>query len=389
MLNSLKIENFRALKSLEVRTLGRVNLIVGKNNSGKSTVLEALRIYAGNARASLLREISASHNEKYDYSKPEKGESIGPMRFEHFFTGRKFPENEDNAIVIGEVNSKKSLQIQHVFFIEKEEEITDSDGDVRVAIRRRRTKRAAIPKNLDGNLIQALVVSGKGKSRATNIYLQRQAGTGFGGVAFAQEDITPCSFVPTQLVSMDQIASDWDKIALSRFEEIAKDALKIIDSDFEDIAFVNKVEKNEDPANQTFSRTAFVKLKNFDHPVPLNSMGEGMVRVLQLILKVFQAKDGILLIDEFENGLHYSVQEKVWALIFDLSNKLDCQVFATTHSWDCIESFTKVAVERRDIDGVLFRVGRSIRKSEHGNIVATVFDEDKLSRLTQADVEVR
>jgi AAA15 family ATPase/GTPase len=64
MLTSLKIANFRALKDFHVRQLGRVNLIVGRNNSGKSTVLEAARIYAGNAHRGLLEEIAASHDEK-------------------------------------------------------------------------------------------------------------------------------------------------------------------------------------------------------------------------------------------------------------------------------------------------------------------------------------
>ena len=61
-LNSLEIKNFRALENFKVDKLGRVNLIVGKNNSGKSTVLEALRIYAGNAQRELLVDIEKSHD---------------------------------------------------------------------------------------------------------------------------------------------------------------------------------------------------------------------------------------------------------------------------------------------------------------------------------------
>ena len=388
MLNSLKIQNFRSLKNLEIQKLGRVNLIVGKNNSGKSTVLEALRVYAGNAKLSLLREISAGHNERYEIGKGDKNENGQPLRFQHFFYGRKFPIDDEDAIVIGELNSKNVLNIQHAYFLEREESITDTDGDTRIAIRRRRIKKSAIPKTPEGTLLQALVISGKKKLKPSNIFLQKSSLV-FGGSITPQEHIDPCSYVPTQIVSMDQIANDWDKIALSKFEEIAKKALRIIESDFEDIAFINRSEKNEDSPDQSISRAAYVRLKGFEHPVPLNSMGEGMIRVLQLILKLFQAEKGILLIDEFENGLHYSVQQKIWSLVFELSEELNIQVFATTHSWDCIQSFTSVAVERTDIDGVLFRVGRSIKKSDNGNIIATVFDEDKLVRLTQADVEVR
>jgi AAA15 family ATPase/GTPase len=107
------------------------------------------------------------------------------------------------------------------------------------------------------------------------------------------------------------------------------------------------------------------------------------------LLKIYPAKNGILLIDEFENGLHYSIQEKIWGYIFDLAEKLNIQVFATTHSWDCIESFSKVAREKKNIEGVLFRVGKSIRTSDNGKVIATVFDEDQLYNITQSDVEVR
>lgn len=93
--------------------------------------------------------------------------------------------------------------------------------------------------------------------------------------------------------------------------------------------------------------------------------------------------------DEFENGLHYSIQEKVWAILFNIAQKLNIQVFATTHSWDCIESFSKIAHSRRDIEGVLFRVGKSVRDSDRGRVIATVFDEEALYNVTQGDVEVR
>ena len=161
-------------------------------------------------------------------------------------------------------------------------------------------------------------------------------------------------------------------------------------SSFLDISFVrDEREDSRRYASQPLMRTAKVKLAGQPMPVPLGSMGDGMLRVLQIILKVFSAQGGFLLIDEFENGLHYSVQEKIWALIFKLAEQLNIQVFATTHSWDCIESFTKVAVDNQSSEGVLFRMGRSVRTSDNGKVIATVFDENQLQNITQADVEVR
>jgi len=114
-----------------------------------------------------------------------------------------------------------------------------------------------------------------------------------------------------------------------------------------------------------------------------------MLRILQIAIKLVSAQGGFLLIDEFENGLHYSVQEKIWRLLFEMAEKLDIQVFATTHSWDCIESFTKVAIENETTEGVLFRMGRSAKTSNKGQVIATVYDKERLYNITQADIEVR
>ena len=79
----------------------------------------------------------------------------------------------------------------------------------------------------------------------------------------------------------------------------------------------------------------------------------------------------------------------MWALLFEMAERHDIQIFAPTHSWDCIERFTKVAVARTETDGVLFRLGRSVRSSDQGRVIATVFDEAALQNITQQDVEVR
>ena len=123
--------------------------------------------------------------------------------------------------------------------------------------------------------------------------------------------------------------------------------------------------------------------------VPLNSLGDGLLRVLQLLLKIFPARNGYLLIDEFENGLHYSVQEAIWELIFNLASRFNIQVFATTHSWDCVSSFANVVKKHSGFDGMLFRVGQSTLTSNLRKVIATSFDSEQLYNITQADLEIR
>lgn len=380
MFNSLIIKNFRSLEDFQVNKLGRVNLIVGKNNSGKSSVLEALRIYAGNAHQELLEKIAQGHDEKHFLDRNVNEGIEVSLPYADLFTGRKFPKDE-KPIVIGEIEDENALKIYHVYKVEKDYIATDEEGN------KETIKRPVSITHLE--LTQHSQVLGEGllikkKGNATSIDFNIIS-PDFRRFATVGEPL-PCSFIPTQLIAMNELANDWDSIALTEAEETVKEAMKIILPDFENLIFVNDSSYSE---NKAIRRIAKVKIKGLSRPVPLNSLGDGMLRILQLVLKIFPAKGGFFLIDEFENGLHYSVQEKVWRLLFELSSKLDIQVFATTHSWDCIESFAKVAVDNKDIDGVLFRVGQSVRTSDKGRVIATVFDEEQFYNITQSDVEVR
>src|SRR5262249_57748030 len=111
---------------------------------------------------------------------------------------------------------------------------------------------------------------------------------------------------------------------------------------------------------------------------------EGMDRLLGIALALVNAKDGILLIDEIESGLHYSVQPDVWRLVFATVQRLNVQVFATTHSWDCIAAFQQAAEENKDEEGLLIRL-----ENKKGKIVATEFDERRLGIATREEIEVR
>lgn len=378
MLNSLEIKNFRLLENFQVKKLGQVNLIVGKNNSGKSSVLEALRIYAGNANQALLIKIAKSHDEQYlsneiDYFLFNQG-----FPFEDLFTGRAFPYSSEKKIVIaiGEIdNIRDKLIIYHGFLIK--EKVVNNDIENPIS-----TTKETISFNQPQNneKYKDVLITNKNHTMSIIDFPTEENKN----KRFIDNNNIPCSIIPTQFISMNELAKEWDAIALTEGEDIAKKALKIILPEFEDLTFVLNTSKSDIKQQ----RQAKVKIANLSKPVSLNSLGDGMIRVLQLVLKIFSARDGFLLIDEFENGLHYSVQEKIWALLFQLANELNIQIFATTHSWDCIESFSKVA-NNNQVEGVLFRVGKSIRTSEKGRVIATVFDKEQLYNITQSDVEVR
>lgn len=131
------------------------------------------------------------------------------------------------------------------------------------------------------------------------------------------------------------------------------------------------------------SRIPFVKLESFEEPLPLRALGDGANRLFGLALALASARDGLLLVDEIENGLHYSVQPDVWRLVFEMATRLNVQVFATTHSYDCIKAFEEAARESEE-EGVLVRLARKGDRTLVGE-----FDERELEIAVEGEIEVR
>jgi AAA15 family ATPase/GTPase len=103
-----------------------------------------------------------------------------------------------------------------------------------------------------------------------------------------------------------------------------------------------------------------------------------------LALALANSKNGFLVIDEAENGIHHSMQRPLWKMVLQTALKNNVQVFAATHSWDCVRGFAKAMLELEDADGVLIRLER------HGdNTRAVEYSEDELRVAAEQGIEVR
>jgi hypothetical protein len=192
-----------------------------------------------------------------------------------------------------------------------------------------------------------------------------------------EEPRLPCVFVsPYGGERTADLGALWDKIALSDREKDVVEALKIIAPEIMAVSMVGGESRRQ-------MRTAIVRSSQFKRPVPLRSFGDGLNRLFGIVLSLVNAKDGFLLIDEFENGMHHTVQLDIWRGIFRLSKLLNVQVFATSHSWDAVETFQKAAAEHPE-DGLLIRL---TRKGE--DVIPTLFQEDELAIATRGHIEVR
>jgi AAA15 family ATPase/GTPase len=114
-------------------------------------------------------------------------------------------------------------------------------------------------------------------------------------------------------------------------------------------------------------------------------MGYGMNRILNLAIALVSTEKGVLLVDEIETGLHYEAQLDMWRLVLKTAKDLDVQVFATTHSWDCIAAFKEALQELEDQSvAKLFRLD-----SKYGKLRAVEYDAEEIRIAVNQGVEVR
>ena len=179
-----------------------------------------------------------------------------------------------------------------------------------------------------------------------------------------------------------KLAALWDLTSLTNLESEIISALCLIDNRVSGVAFVEDI-SNSGNNRSGNNRIPLVKIEGIDEPLPLKSMGDGMTRLLHIIVALVNAQNGLLLIDEFENGFHWSIQPKVWDIVFQLSKKLNVQVFATTHSRDCVAGFD-YAWQKYPLLGAFFRLDA---KDEF--IKATEYTPETLTDAIDMDVEVR
>lgn len=169
----------------------------------------------------------------------------------------------------------------------------------------------------------------------------------------------------------------WNDIVLKPEEALVLAALRILDPRVERIAA-------QSAQYRAPSRGGFiVKLSGENQPIPIGSFGDGMWRMLAIVIALTQCQGGVLLVDEIDTGLHYSVMSRMWKLMYQVAADLNVQVFATTHSFDCVHSFAALAEESVIPEPI------SIQRITAGKTKAVPYNIDELRAVAAQDIEVR
>lgn len=351
MYTSLSIKNFRAFQTLEVEGLKRVNLFTGRNNSGKTSVLEAVYLLEGEhvtLRAKHLfatRGLAAVPFTKY---------SARTMPWATLFR---------DLGVDGEVKISGLHEAGHTLDVILTTSVTKEDKSFLTSI--------GAPK-LDFEALPVLI------ARRDHFAEKRDAlwvtGSTVESDTLSESSLRKSSYlVAGTKPDHVELARYFDSLEYEKRTAPVVEALRLIDPKLS----VLKTNMSAGPSLILVDMDGATLL-------PLAVVGDGMLRMIEIVFAFLQNREKVVLIDEIENGFHYSALPKVWKRIHELAKECNVQVFAVTHSQECAVAAHEAAVETGSYDYQYFRV-----EQKQGNGRAVAFTQENMQTSIEAEFEFR
>lgn len=367
--HAVHIDGYRGLESFEMRNLGQVNLLVGRNNSGKTSVLEALHLLSYGTDISALWQLCGRRGERFGED-PNRYSGEMEIDISHLFSGHDLAIGSRFEIMAYNKSPERSVAFE--------------------VIERKKEQGEKIPVTIsdDGILRQrlALQISMNAPNPPRRISLTPRGGINSEYIEPSRLPVSsgrrssalrPTShLISTESISSLELTHMWDRIQLTPQEGLVLEALQFIDPHIEQIRATGS-------ARYFGDRGGFIiKRSDFRMPFPLGSMGDGAWRMLAMAIVLTQCANGVLLVDEIDTGLHYTVMSDMWRLIINTARELNIQVFATTHSYDCVQSLSVVCDPEDDIDV-------TIQRLESGRKRSIPYSEAEIRMAAKRRIEIR
>ncbi len=375
MINNLEIKNFRSISFLNLSNLADVNLLVGKNNTGKSTILECVYIIQSiieniDVKPVINKIISIRDTEKLSLRK----------------TNSKQYYKEKTSLLF--YNLDTATDIQFTFSVNSLESQITICGDIDEIAKRS----FALERKMQDNYeVKSKIYKVREKINKKTILLLFEYKFN-DNISYIFYDIEGPSIIFE--MSNDSISSITPKQTKSKVNFHHHSQLK--SNLVSNLHYVFQKKKEQELFSQLRKiEPQLISLslgKNnqilcdigLEERVLLDAMGEGFKRVLGITTTLYLTKNSIFLIDEFENGLHYSSQNVLWKAIADTAKRFNVQVFVSTHSYEVAKQLFALNEKNNKIQSKLFRVEKVDKK-----IDVVEYDHESIEAAFTLGWEVR
>ena len=351
---NIEIKNFRGIDHLKIEDFSRVNIFLGQNSSGKSSILECMLLLVGMSNPDLPQTINSIRSRSYHSSLLDLGYmfhnydlKVSPEISSEMFDETKrhlalyltyvFDEKSQSDMPAGQLPTSETKTflntLKMVFDIESNQQKNSYESSITV--------------NQQGLVSNKKLAEG---------YLEKN------NAALLSSDLWGGS-----------PANDLIELAKRKRKDIITEQLKLFDSRITTWEILNSV--------------AYVGLEGIDQLLAVNMQGDGLRRYLNIVAASANPMNNIFLIDEIENGLHYSAYKKLWEALFALAVDTNKQIFVTTHSKETLQKLNQMLEEHPEYRNEmrLYTLENTLKKGYQ----AYKYTYEGLNGACENDIELR
>jgi AAA domain, putative AbiEii toxin, Type IV TA system len=359
MYRELTVSDFRGMRSLRVERLGRINIVTGRNNTGKTTLLEALFLHAGGFNPQLsLTLVALRGREMFSVQNSPAAEAPWDSLFRNYDTALRptieaMLDGARDRIQLRSVHDPSDLRGIPVYVDEKGPPASSPFPDAFQALEltHSRGKEAGVTKHY-------LVLD----SRGLRMIPQPSPPT------------VGAFFLSPSVRDLKGEIEQYGTLVVRKAEEPVLEMMRLLEPGLKSLSI----------SLESGSPIVYADVDGSSRLLPLHLMGQGISRLFVLATYLVKASGGVLLIDEIENGIHHSAFESLWSAIFAGARRLNVQIFATTHSFELMAAATRALPKTAGDDLRVVRL-----ESGSQGLSARTLDSEAVSAAVSAGFEVR
>jgi energy-coupling factor transporter ATP-binding protein EcfA2 len=349
---NIEIKDFRGIDHLKIDDFTRVNIFLGQNNSGKSTVLEAIALALGMSNPDMPQAVNSVRARK------PLSDFIDLKYFFHNLDTSIPPEitlqQADSAVrhlklglnyVFDELAEPKNEPFQQTGAV-KYVNTLEMDFDMSLGTSKQQYK-SWLRVNPQGLVVNRKLADG---------YIEQLRG----------------GLISADLMS-NNLVNDLTELFKRNQKEIVLTLLRLFDSRITGIEILRD--------------DVYIGFEGVSEMLPSRMTGDGLRRYLNIVACAANSMTTIILIDEIDNGLHYSAYKKLWEALFTLAVASDKQIFVTTHSKETLHYLNEMLEEKLDYQKELrlYTIERTLKKG----LQTYKYTYEGLSGACENDVELR
>lgn len=348
MFHNIEINRFRGIKYSKIEGFKQINLFFGKNNCGKSSLLDAFFLISGISNPKLPLNVNIIRN----YRRLESSD----MKLDFYSLDMSSP-----IVIKAENGETRELQISVVESSSSKVNLLGEDNNV-VSTDLDNKYGLVLKYKVDEQAYESSIIM----SHSSNNSLEQRIKM----PAHYKEKLT-CRYLNPKFDFTTSIDGLVDVIK-NKDEAFIVNALRLIEPNIKDFV----LSQNE----------VLVDI-GLNKRIPINMMGDGARKILSILTSIYECKNGIVLIDELSNGFHYSVMKGVWRSIVSVAKKNNVQIFATTHDLDSIKGLRDAAMSGEEYDD--FIVCFKLQRTADNELKSYTYSLDSVDYSLTQEIEIR